>query len=172
MTVEVRRITSTATHDLRRRVLRNGTPSQDVTYPQDDLPGTIHLGAFLVDDTTPGEHGGEAAAASGPPGTLIGVASWAVERRAEQPDVPAVRLRGMAVDTVRQGSGFGVALVDAGIAWALEQGAELVWASARDAVLGFYERCGFTVVGEGFVDAATALPHHMVVRALPPVRVR
>lgn len=139
-------LTSAGTHDLRRRVLRNGTPSQDVTYPQDDLPGTIHLG---VADAT---------------GTLVGVASWAIEAWPDEPDVPAVRLRGMAVEAGLQGTGFGRALVDAGLEWARSNGAELVWASARDAVLGFYERCGFRTIGDGFVDAATALPHHHVIR--------
>jgi hypothetical protein len=38
-----------------------------------------------------------------------------------------------------------------------------VWARARDTALGFYRRHGFEVVEPGFVDEATALPHHVIV---------
>ena len=54
----------------------------------------------------------------------------------------------------------------ASYALAIEQGADVIWATARDAVLGFYERVGFEVVGDGFIDATTALPHHVVIRKL------
>ena len=136
-----------ATYDLRRRILRAGTPSTDVTYRQDDLPGTFHLGVTRD-------------------GVLVGVSSWAVEEWPDEPGTPAVRLRGMAVEAELQGSGAGVALVVEGVRRAEARGHRLVWATARDAVLGFYERCGFEVVGEGFVDGPTALPHHAVVRRL------
>ena len=42
----------------------------------------------------------------------------------------------------------------------------LVWARARDTALAFYVRHGFRVTGDGFVDEATQLPHHVVVRRL------
>ena len=42
----------------------------------------------------------------------------------------------------------------------------IVWANARDAALRFYERHGFAVHGDGFVDATTQLPHHVVVRRM------
>lgn len=135
------------THDLRRRVLRQGTPSTDVRYRQDDVPGTFHLGVRLD-------------------GRLVGTSSWAVERWPGAPDLPAVRLRGMAVEPGLQRGGCGSILVAAGVERAIASGARLVWATARDGVLGFYERCGFEVVGDGFVDEATALPHHTVVRTL------
>jgi len=38
-----------------------------------------------------------------------------------------------------------------------------VWANARDAAMAFYEREGFRIEGDGFVDATTQLPHHVVV---------
>jgi len=141
------RLTSAETHDLRLRVLRDGTPSTDVTYAQDDLPTTIHLG--VLDEA----------------GVLRGVSSWAVEPWPGEPTTSAVRLRGMAVEQTLQGGGYGRVLVDAGVDWARDtHDVGLIWATARDAVLAFYERCGFAVVGDGFVDATTALPHHTVVR--------
>ena len=41
-------------------------------------------------------------------------------------------------------------------------GAEWLWAEGRDSALGFYERAGWRVEGDGFV-AAMDLPHHVVV---------
>ena len=144
---EVVELDTAGTYDLRRRILRAGTPSTDVTYRQDDLPGTFHLGATLD-------------------GVLVGVSSWAVEEWPDEPGTPALRLRGMAVEAELQGTGAGAVLVADGLARAEAGGARLVWATARDSVLGFYERCGFEVVGEGFVDGPTARPHHTVVRRL------
>jgi GNAT superfamily N-acetyltransferase len=69
----------------------------------------------------------------------------------------------MATLTSYQGRGVGSALVRAGIDWARRHDADVVWANARDAALGFYLREGFAVVGEGFIDAATQLPHHRVI---------
>ncbi len=141
-------LTAAETHPLRRLVLRAGTPSQDVDYPQDGLPGTIHLGWR---DRS---------------GGLLGVSSWARDAWDGRPDAPAVRLRGMAVDTTLQRSGIGALLVAGGVGWSVGIGAELIWATARDAVLGFYQRAGFEVLGDGFVDGPTTLPHHLVVRHL------
>ena len=139
-------ISTSDTYELRRRILRAGTPSTNVTYPQDDLAGTEHLGAFEQQ-------------------VLIGVSTWAPETYVGAPNEQAVRLRGMAVEADRQGTGLGQLLVEAGIE-RYTPTATLIWAHARDPVLGFYQRLGFDVVGDGFVDDATAIPHHLVVRRL------
>jgi GNAT superfamily N-acetyltransferase len=145
--LEVVELATADTYDLRRRVLRDGTPSRDVTYAQDDLPGTVHLGGRL---------GGE----------LVAVSSWAREALPGEPGTPAVRLRGMAVDQRLQGAGAGRRLLDAGVERARRDGAAIVWATARDAVLGFYAGAGFEARGDGFVDEATGLPHHVIVLRL------
>ena len=137
----------TDTYDLRRRVLRDGTPTSDVTYAEDDMPGTVHIGALLG-------------------GRLVGTSTWAVEPWPAEPATPAVRIRGMAVEPDLQGGGCGFALVEEGVRRAAAVPVSLVWATARDTVLGFYERCGFEVIGAGFVDEATALAHHTVIRRL------
>jgi N-acetylglutamate synthase-like GNAT family acetyltransferase len=72
----------------------------------------------------------------------------------------------MAVEPELQGGGYGLALVEEGVRRAAAMPVSLVWATARDTVLGFYERCGFDVIGTGFVDEATALAHHTVIRRL------
>ena len=77
-----------------------------------------------------------------------------------------MQLRGMATARHLQGTGAGGLLLERGCALAAERGYALVWARARDAALGFYERHGFAVEGDGFVDDTTQLPHHLVLRPL------
>ena len=94
---------------------------------------------------------------------MVATSSWVVR---PFDDEPAVQLRGMATDRSLQGTGLGGVLLDAGCERVAASGVHLVWARARDAALRFYERHGFEVVGEGFVDEGTQLPHHVVVRRL------
>jgi N-acetylglutamate synthase-like GNAT family acetyltransferase len=72
----------------------------------------------------------------------------------------------MAVENSLQSGGYGAQLIQAGIALATERNAEIVWARARDSALGFYEKCGFHTVGDGFIDEPTGMPHHIVMRRL------
>ena len=137
------------THPLRAAVLRNDTPSRDVVLDGDDEPTTVHLGVRADD------------------GRVVAVSTWLVRPYAEDPAVPAVQLRAMATAPDLRGSGLGAVLLEAGVARALAGGAGVVWANARDGALGFYERHGFSAVGDGFVDPTTGLPHHVVVRRRP-----
>ena len=143
-TVEVVEISATDTHALRLAVLRFDTPTKEVVFAEDEWPGSWHLGARL---------GGE----------LVGTSSW-VPR--DHDGGTAVQLRGMATARHLQGAGVGGVLLERGCEIAAERGFPVVWARARDAALMFYERHGFEVVGDGFVDEATQLPHHLVVRRL------
>jgi GNAT superfamily N-acetyltransferase len=135
-------LTAEGTHDLRRAVLRHDTPTKDVVFPEDELPGTWHLGLTIDGD-------------------VVATSTW-VPRPYE--GAPAVQLRGMATARHLQGQGHGGLLVEAGCLRARSDGATVVWARARDAALVFYQRHGFDVVGDGFIDEATQLPHHVVVR--------
>lgn len=137
-------LTAEQTHPLRLAVLRFDTVSKQVVFPQDDLPGVVHLGLLL---------GGE----------IVGTSTWVPS---EHDGAPAAQLRGMATARHLQGSGLGAMLLDAGCARQAAAGARAVWANARDAALAFYERHGFVVEGDGFVDETTQLPHHRVVRRL------
>lgn len=129
---------------LRRRVLYAHLPDATGSYPQDDRPGAVHLG--LAD----------------PPGVLVAVASWYPEATEARPAAAPYRLRGMAVDPPRQGRGLGRVLFRAGLDELGRRRADLLWANARDPVIGFYERLGMSVVGPGFL-AAGGIPHHVVV---------
>jgi thiamine transport system ATP-binding protein len=135
-----------ATHELRRRVLRNGDAGATVVFDGDDDAGTVHLG---IEDAG---------------GALLGVSTWLPRPGPVDPSPTDRQLRGMAVDDGRRGGGIGGVLLAAGVQRSFDDGAAAVWANARDTALPFYERHGFTVVGDGFVDPVTGLPHHQIRR--------
>ena len=137
-------ITAEETHELRLEVLRNDTPTAIVTFAEDDLPGTFHLGVRDTDSQ------------------IVAISTWIPRALHEE---PAVQLRGMATAPHVQGRGAGAMLLEAGCRRAAEI-APLVWARARDSALGFYLHHGFVVDGEGFIDAQTLKPHHLILRRL------
>ena len=145
-TAEVVEILPEETHPLRLAVLRNDTPHKEVSFAEDTWPGAFHLGLRLA-------------------GELVAVSTWIPRPHNDQ---PAIQLRGMATAHHLQGKGLGGVLVAAGCERAAATDARLVWARARDAAMGFYLRHGFVIEGDGFIDANTNLPHHLVVRTLAP----
>ena len=147
----VSEITAADTQPLRRAVLRDGRPDAVVEFPEDGAAGAFHLGARL-----------------GPGGPIVAVSTWVPRQLPDDLEHRAIQLRGMATATSLQGTGLGALLLHAGCERAAQGGAELVWARARDAALNFYERHGFSVVGDGFIDGTTQLAHHLVVCHLHP----
>lgn len=136
----VREVSAQETHDLRRRVLRVGTPSREVRFDGDDE--ALHLAAF-----------------DGPVGSPVGVSTWRAVEYAGEPGTPAWQLRGMATDPAVRGTGAGAALVRAGIDRAVADGAELIWARARVTAIDWYEHLGFRAVGPVYQTADTAMDH-------------
>jgi GNAT superfamily N-acetyltransferase len=128
---------------LRMAVLRDGTPSQDPRYAEDDTEGSVHLG---IRDS----------------GVLIACSTWLPRPWPLDVDVPATQLRGMAVAKHLQSKGLGRILLRAGIDRSKSLDSTYVWARARDNALYFYERNSFTTVGDQFIDDATGLGHHLV----------
>lgn len=139
--VEIRRVGAAETYDLRARVLRDGDLSAALVS-DDDLPGAWHLGAHQSS-------------------LLLGVASFYPRPCPCASDVDAIQLRFMAVDPAARRRRVGRSLLDRAIRELREQHVPLLWANGRDTALGFYERAGFTVVGEGFIHEP-GLPHHLI----------
>lgn len=144
MSWTVREITTEQVQPIRLAVLRADTPTKETRFAEDDWPRCVHLGAFDGD-------------------TVIATSTWIPRENTAHPGVAAVQLRGMATLQSHQSRGVGAALIAAGVEHARSTGATLVWANARDAAMAFYEREGFRIEGDGFVDATTQLPHHVVV---------
>ena len=136
-------LTAEETYPLRLEVLRNDTPSRAVTFAEDELPGTTHLGIRDGD-------------------TIVAVSTWVPKPFLGE---AAVQLRGMAIAPHLQGRGLGAILLEAGCARAATV-VPLVWARARDTAVPFYVRHGFTIEGDGFLDEHTAKPHHLITKRL------
>jgi GNAT superfamily N-acetyltransferase len=143
------RIATVSTQDilpLRMKVLREGTPSQDPRYTEDDWEITTHLALYQHDE-------------------IVGTSSWLTNifplPHAHSNNFDT-QLRGMAIDQSLQSTGLGAELLLYGIHIAQRNGAGIVWARARDSALRFYERNGFTTVGDAFTDEATGMSHHLV----------
>ena len=148
MSLVVRRARVDEIFPLRHAVLRPGRPVTYSVYGEDD--GAVHVGAW--DD-----------------GELVGCATvfpdpWAGPDPASEP--AAWRLRGMAVDPSRQGTGIGGLVLAEAVSAAREAGAPLLWANARTAAMRFYERHGWQPVGEEFLTEDTGLPHRAIVLRL------
>lgn len=144
----IRRVSSADVRPLRLAVLRAGMADKTVNFEGDDDSETVHLAAF------------------NPNGIMVGTSTWLERECMYAPGTKAVQLRGMATDTTSQGRGIGSALVEAGLAQCRQQSVAIVWANARDGALPFYERHGFVVKGDGFIETITQLPHHVVVHTL------
>jgi len=74
------------------------------------------------------------------------------------------RLFQMAVDPALQAAGVGRALVRHLEAQVAEAGLTRIHLHARDTAMGFYERMGYSVTGQPFVEVG--IGHHMMARTL------
>lgn len=164
--VVVAEIDASLTHDLRRRVLRVGTPSTALEWEGDDEPTTVHLGTFRTSTGSGDRLTDDRCTGVGVAGRPTAIATWLVR---PSPDVTGgdapligVQLRGMATDPTVRGRGHGARLLEAGVEWARQLGADHVWANARSPVLGFYVAHGFDIVSEEFDSADTAIPHRRI----------
>src|SRR6266508_181062 len=92
---EVVDVEAADTYELRRYVLRRGTPTDNVNLDADRVPGTRHL---AIRDAE---------------GAVIATSTWSERECPYHPGVRAVQLRAMAVDDDYQGRGLGGVLVDA-----------------------------------------------------------
>jgi N-acetylglutamate synthase-like GNAT family acetyltransferase len=79
-------------------------------------------------------------------------------------DSSRLQLRQMAVDTTVQGKGVGARIVSFSENLGRERGFAELFMHARDAVMGFYTKCGYKVRGEQFFEVG--IPHHIMYKAL------
>jgi predicted N-acetyltransferase YhbS len=143
----VRELAAEETHALRRAVSADGRMDlPSMHHELDDTAGAWHLGA--VDAT----------------GRVIAISSFYFVAYPIRRDVwPAVELAFMAVDPAVQGRGIGSAVMSEAIRRLKATDAILLWASARDTALHFYERFGFRVAPESqLTPRETGRPHHLI----------
>jgi predicted GNAT family N-acyltransferase len=75
-----------------------------------------------------------------------------------------LKLRQMAVSNTVQGKGIGASIMNFAENLALDKGFSTISMHARDSAIGFYEKLGYKVEGEGFIEVN--IPHHVMVKKL------
>jgi len=144
--IEVREIATAETYPVRHVVLRPGRPLESCYYPKDDDAGTFHLGVFVD-------------------GRLAGVATYLRDAHPELPAREPWRLRGMAVVEEFQSLGLGRALVDAAYPRLAVAGCDMLWFTAREPAVGFYEKQGFIRFAD-YYDEPLLGPHLVMYKQL------
>lgn len=79
-------------------------------------------------------------------------------------DKETVKLRQMAVQNNLQGKGIGELIVHFAENLARDRGYRVITMHARDSARGFYEKLGYEVVGDGFIEVK--VPHHQMQKKL------
>ena len=157
--IRIQSITAVQTLPLRSAVLRPDRPIEESIFVGDNDPATFHLGAFADD-------------------ALIGVASLYREPlrgSVAQVAAPAVqpadvwRLRGMAVEPMLQGQGYGRQLLTACLQEVGLRDGKLLWCNARTSAVGFYQGAGFEISGAEFVIPQIG-PHYVMLRCVEKSR--
>ncbi len=152
----VRELDPEETHALRRAVSADGrTDLPTMHHELDDAPGAWHLGAVGVTG-----------------GRVIAISSFYPVACPLRPEAwPAVQLQFMAVDPALQRQGLGSAVITEAIRRLKASDAVLLWASARDSAVPFYERFGFhTIEGSASVPASTGRAHNLIQLDLDALR--
>lgn len=75
-----------------------------------------------------------------------------------------VRLRQMAVQKNMQGKGIGESIITFAENLARDKGFKALTMHARDTAIGFYEKYGYKVKGEQFIEIN--IPHHIMEKKL------
>ena len=119
-------------------------------YELDDAPESWHLGAI------------------DPAGRVVAISSFYREACPVRPQVAAaVLLQFMAVDPSVQRRGIGSAVLTEALARLRSSGTILLWASARENAVPFYQRFGFEVIEDSAsIPVETGRPHRLIVLQL------
>ena len=91
--------------------------------------------------------------------TILSIASLYSESLEAMANNNAYRLRGMATEPAKQRKGFGAMILHGAIDHLKnETDVEILWCNARVTAFGFYEKMGFSILGEVF-DIPNLGPH-------------
>jgi GNAT superfamily N-acetyltransferase len=127
---------------LRAEVLRPGQPHEQLIFPGDDEPDTLHAAVAVS-------------------GRIVGVASVMRDAYPHDPHAGDWRIRGMATSAEMRGRGIGAALVARCEQHARDHAGMRLWCNARAGARRFYERAGFAVHGDAFEIAVIGLHYLM-----------
>ena len=136
-------ISAKETYPLRLEVLWQHKKSlEECRLDIDDLESTFHVGALKN-------------------GELVSVGTFLVQRNEKFKEKYQYRLRAMATSPKVRGENFGKKIIEFAMNELQNRKVELLWCDAREVALGFYEKMGFTVVGD-FYDVPQIGPHKLM----------
>lgn len=144
--IHIKTISAETTHIVRHPVLRSGLPKESCVLPGDDLPTTIHLGAYS-------QH------------VLVGVCTVLNNPKDGPFTVPNGQIRGMAVLPANQSSGVGRLLVEEAERLGKTLNFEVMWMNARKGVFVFYKSMGYKIDGALF-DVPIFGPHYRMKKSI------
>ncbi|MES2544976.1 MAG: GNAT family N-acetyltransferase [Bacteroidota bacterium] len=127
----IQKITAIETFPVRHPILRSGKPIATCHFDGDDLTTTTHFGLFIEEN-------------------LIGVISIFEMKNPLFTADKQFQIRGMAVLEELQKKGFGADLVAHAEHFITSQKGNLIWFNARINAVGFYEKLGYTIIGNAF----------------------
>jgi len=137
---KIEEVSPDVVHPLRHKVLRPHLPLEASCYPSDNDLGAIHF-TLKKDDA------------------ILSIASLYSELLETMPNKNAYRLRGMATEPSEQRKGFGAIILHGAMDYLKkETDVEILWCNARVTAFGFYEKMGFTILGDIF-DIPNLGPH-------------
>ncbi|GAB1856676.1 GNAT family N-acetyltransferase [Flavobacteriaceae bacterium MHTCC 0001] len=128
---EIKEINVTDTYKVRHPVLRTNKPIDSCMFEGDTLKSTIHIGLFVKNK-------------------LVGVATFMKCNNPAFTVLEQYQLRGMAILKDYQGLKLGNAIITYGENMLKQKLTSLIWCNAREIAKKFYQRNGFSAVGEPF----------------------
>lgn len=139
---EIRVITPSDTYELRRALLRPHQRLNEMAWPADELPDSLHVGGYRGDN-------------------LAGIGTIHRQPMPGTAEPEAWRVRAIAIDFGHRGYGLGASILNHLIEHATVSGGRLVWANATAVSFGFFEHHGFKRRGEPF-ELPEIGPHYVV----------
>ncbi len=138
----IKEINANQTYPIRLAVLRPTKTLADCVFTHDDDESTFHLGAFLEND-------------------LACIGSLYQQKHTLFKESNQWQLRGMATLPQYVGKGLGSTLLKNTVEILLKKDTNLLWCNARSSAVAFYQKAGFSIVGEEFLIADVG-PHYVM----------
>ena len=140
---EVKIISSQETYPLRLEVLwPHFDELNECGIDVDKEKGTFHVGVFKE-------------------GEVVSIGTFLVQKNEKFDKEKQYRLRAMATSPKVRGEGFGQKVIDFAVKELQKRNEEVLWCDARKVALGFYEKMGFTIIGD-YYDVPKIGPHKLM----------